>query len=180
MGAMCVCGCDDLILWMHGGYYLLLRCVSTNSYLVLYSTKYTETDQRNRNNLHVVVRDATRKLVRICYPLSSVVCHISTDLFPPLISKMPVIVPVLPPPSTGLVSTTPKPITPVHEAKSNGQTFTPLAALDSAEAVDSEVESKSRIPTVRLDSDLISDALAAQLATSLVGHVLFLKNQVPL
>ena|ERR1700722_8850870 len=38
----------------------------------------------------------------------------------------------------------------------------------------------SRIPRVRLGVDVINDATAARLATSFVGHVLFLKNQVPL
>ena len=36
------------------------------------------------------------------------------------------------------------------------------------------------IPIVRLDVDVISDVLAAGLAVALVGHVLFLKSQVPL
>ncbi|KAF8959404.1 hypothetical protein BDZ97DRAFT_1667258, partial [Flammula alnicola] len=34
-------------------------------------------------------------------------------------------------------------------------------------------------PVARLDTDMITDATAARLATSLLGHVLFLKNQVP-
>ncbi|KAJ7573997.1 hypothetical protein C8J56DRAFT_980449 [Mycena floridula] len=37
----------------------------------------------------------------------------------------------------------------------------------------------SRIPRVILDADVVSGAMAAQLATSLLGHVLFLKSQVP-
>lgn len=37
-----------------------------------------------------------------------------------------------------------------------------------------------RIPRLRLDADVIPDMVAAKLATSLLGHVLFLKNQVPL
>ena len=36
------------------------------------------------------------------------------------------------------------------------------------------------IPIVRLDVDAVSDVLAAGLAAALVGHVLFLKGQVPL
>ncbi|KAF9074663.1 hypothetical protein BDP27DRAFT_1214101 [Rhodocollybia butyracea] len=36
-----------------------------------------------------------------------------------------------------------------------------------------------RIPRIRLDMDAIPDMMAAKLATSLLGHVLFLKNQVP-
>lgn len=42
-----------------------------------------------------------------------------------------------------------------------------------------EVTVESRVPVVRLDVDAISDAVAARLATSLLGHVLYLKNQVP-
>lgn len=40
--------------------------------------------------------------------------------------------------------------------------------------------SRGSIPLVKLDVDLVTDAMAARLATSLLGHVLFLKNQVPL
>ena len=43
-----------------------------------------------------------------------------------------------------------------------------------------EATVKSRVPVVLLDVDAISDAVAARLATSLLGHVLYLKNQVPL
>lgn len=38
----------------------------------------------------------------------------------------------------------------------------------------------SRIPRVILDVESITNTLAAQLATSLLGHVLFLKSQIPL
>ena len=38
----------------------------------------------------------------------------------------------------------------------------------------------STIPTVVLDTDVVSDNMAARLCTSFLGHVLFLKNQVPL
>ncbi|KAE9392781.1 hypothetical protein BT96DRAFT_1023407 [Gymnopus androsaceus JB14] len=37
----------------------------------------------------------------------------------------------------------------------------------------------NQIPRLRLDVDVIPDTIAANLATSLLGHVLFLKNQVP-
>jgi hypothetical protein len=37
-----------------------------------------------------------------------------------------------------------------------------------------------KYPLVKLDTEMITDATAARLATSLLGHVLFLKNQVPL
>ena len=35
-------------------------------------------------------------------------------------------------------------------------------------------------PLVRLDVDVITDSIAGRLATSLLGHVLYLKNQIPL
>lgn len=35
-------------------------------------------------------------------------------------------------------------------------------------------------PVVTLDVDVISEATASRLAASLLGHVLFLKNQIPL
>ena len=38
----------------------------------------------------------------------------------------------------------------------------------------------SAIPTVVLDADVVSDNMAAKLCTSFLGHVLFLKNQIPL
>ncbi|KAF8815795.1 hypothetical protein BYT27DRAFT_7155397 [Phlegmacium glaucopus] len=34
-------------------------------------------------------------------------------------------------------------------------------------------------PLVRLDADIITDSMAGRLATSLLGHILFLKNQIP-
>ncbi|KAJ3561257.1 hypothetical protein NP233_g10304 [Leucocoprinus birnbaumii] len=38
----------------------------------------------------------------------------------------------------------------------------------------------SNLPVVVLDVDILTDTIAARLATSLLGHVLFLKNQIPL
>lgn len=38
----------------------------------------------------------------------------------------------------------------------------------------------STVPTVVLDTDVVSDNMAARLCISFLGHVLFLKNQVPL
>ncbi|GLB33210.1 hypothetical protein LshimejAT787_0100950 [Lyophyllum shimeji] len=40
--------------------------------------------------------------------------------------------------------------------------------------------STNNIPIVSLDVEKITDALAARLATSLIGHILYLKGQVPL
>ncbi|KAG1741286.1 hypothetical protein EDB19DRAFT_1705153 [Suillus lakei] len=36
-----------------------------------------------------------------------------------------------------------------------------------------------KIPSITLDADLVTDSMAARLCISLVGHVLFLKSQVP-
>jgi hypothetical protein len=44
----------------------------------------------------------------------------------------------------------------------------------------SEEEVSNAYPVVRLDVERITDAIAGRLATTLLGHVLFLKNQVPL
>lgn len=41
-------------------------------------------------------------------------------------------------------------------------------------------QTSSRLPVVVLDVDVLTDTIAARLATSLLGHVLFLKNQIPL
>jgi len=41
-------------------------------------------------------------------------------------------------------------------------------------------EVSNAYPVVRLDVESITDAIAGRLATTLLGHVLFLKNQVPL
>lgn len=38
----------------------------------------------------------------------------------------------------------------------------------------------NHFPLVRLDVDIITDSIAGRLAMSLLGHVLFLKNQIPL
>lgn len=37
-----------------------------------------------------------------------------------------------------------------------------------------------KIPSITIDADVITDVMAARLATSLLGHILFLKSQVPL
>jgi hypothetical protein len=43
-----------------------------------------------------------------------------------------------------------------------------------------ESEEILKIPRATLGLDVISAALAAQLATNLLGHILYLKSQVPL
>jgi hypothetical protein len=50
----------------------------------------------------------------------------------------------------------------------------------SAMGVAADGSRMTEYPLVKLDTEIITDATAARLATSLLGHVLFLKNQVPL
>ena len=45
---------------------------------------------------------------------------------------------------------------------------------------DAALCSSNNFPLVRLDVDAITDCIAGRLATNLLGHVLFLKNQIPL
>ena len=53
---------------------------------------------------------------------------------------------------------------------------------DESDATASVTEGSSlnHFPIVRLDVDVITDSIAGRLATSLLGHVLFLKSQIPL
>ncbi|KAK1231064.1 hypothetical protein PQX77_005823 [Marasmius sp. AFHP31] len=63
--------------------------------------------------------------------------------------------------------------------KSNG--VVPQQNPRSAIPLQAEEDSpKPRIPTVRLDVPIVTDSIAARLATTLLNHVLFLKSQVPL
>ena len=57
---------------------------------------------------------------------------------------------------------------------------TSVGAIGSGIPAHGPVMSDSEYPLVKLDTDIITDATAARLATSLLGHILFLKNQVPL
>lgn len=43
-----------------------------------------------------------------------------------------------------------------------------------------DASTASTYPMVKLDTEKITDATAGRLATSFLGHVLFLKNQIPL
>lgn len=51
---------------------------------------------------------------------------------------------------------------------------------NDAQADVTDGSSFNHFPLVRLDVDVITDSMAGRLATSLLGHVLFLKNQIPL
>jgi len=53
-------------------------------------------------------------------------------------------------------------------------------AGDSVKFVLEEETEAIPYPVVKLDTDRITDTTAGRLASSLLGHVLFLKNQVPL
>ncbi|KAK1233301.1 hypothetical protein PQX77_003546, partial [Marasmius sp. AFHP31] len=79
---------------------------------------------------------------------------------------MPVLTPSTAPPSS-------------LPTKSNG--VVPQQNPRSAIPLQAEEDSpKPRIPTVRLDVPIVTDSIAARLATTLLNHVLFLKSQVPL
>ena len=54
------------------------------------------------------------------------------------------------------------------------------ANVEGNGGVISEEEISNAYPVVRLDVEKITDVIAGRLATTLLGHVLFLKNQVPL
>ena len=56
----------------------------------------------------------------------------------------------------------------------------PLKVLSDEDVVSVAGSPLNKFPVVRLDVDVITDSIAGRLATSLLGHVLFLKNQIPL
>jgi hypothetical protein len=94
--------------------------------------------------------------------------------------KMPVLTPsFLPPP---VISAFPSPSCP----SSNGTrpSATPTSPKQGAVTQRSDMPSVRKralkIPFVRLDTPTIQDDMAASLAVALLGHVLFLKSQVPL
>ena len=69
----------------------------------------------------------------------------------------------------------PRPFSSQGDARTNTVTDAP-----DQNAGNPDPKPTTSIPVVRLDVDAVSDALAAGLAVALVGHVLFLKSQVPL
>jgi len=79
---------------------------------------------------------------------------------------MPLVTPAGPAPQTASIP-------PSTAASSPGKVL-----RSSQDAV--SVKSSTKIPVVCLDVDTIKDEVAAKLATSLLGHVLFLKSQIPL
>ncbi|GJE99446.1 hypothetical protein PsYK624_157090 [Phanerochaete sordida] len=54
-----------------------------------------------------------------------------------------------------------------------------LAAKPAADEATSEAQRVLAVPTVTLNYDVVSSAMAARLATSVLSHVLFLKSQIP-
>ncbi|KAF8125497.1 hypothetical protein EV363DRAFT_1225895, partial [Boletus edulis] len=64
-----------------------------------------------------------------------------------------------------------------HDTKEADPINNEEAKMTNARA--SSIAVTSTIPTVVLDTDAVSDNMAARLCTSFLGHVLFLKNQVP-
>ena len=76
-------------------------------------------------------------------------------------------------------------VTPAGPASQTAFIPLPTAALPLGKVLGGSkdalsVKSGTRIPIVCLDVDTIKDDVAAKLAISLLGHVLFLKNQIPL
>jgi hypothetical protein len=67
---------------------------------------------------------------------------------------------------------------PRHDTKKGDSIVNEEAEATSARTLGIAVT--STVPTVVLDTDVVSDNMAARLCTSFLGHVLFLKNQVPL
>ncbi|TFY74598.1 hypothetical protein EWM64_g9414, partial [Hericium alpestre] len=95
---------------------------------------------------------------------------------------MPTLAPVFDPPSSSLAS-----------SSSTASSFASRNSMSPVSSVPTSPERESRkengkpgetervltIPAVKLDSPTISDEMAAHLSISLIGHVLFLKSQVP-
>jgi hypothetical protein len=80
----------------------------------------------------------------------------------------------VPPPS--LSSDVPlRPPGMVRESQTKSQRSADEGSSPRVEAI-----STCKHPVVCLDLDVIADEVAARLAASLLGHLLFLKNQVPL
>ena len=65
-----------------------------------------------------------------------------------------------------------------HDTTKPDSTANEEPEISSAKTLSTAVT--STVPTVMLDTDVVSDNMAARLCTSFLGHVLFLKNQVPL
>jgi hypothetical protein len=63
--------------------------------------------------------------------------------------------------------------------QSNSSSFEPSAMPHSLD-VPPPPTSRSRIPRVKLEQPSITPIMAGHLASSLIGHILFLKNQIPL
>ena len=94
--------------------------------------------------------------------------------------EMPTLTPsYLPPPA---VSTFPSPPC----ASSNGTRFSATMPTSPKHAVSQRSDMPSvrkralKVPFVKLDTPTIQEDMAASLAVALLGHVLFLKSQVPL
>ncbi|KIK77877.1 hypothetical protein PAXRUDRAFT_834820 [Paxillus rubicundulus Ve08.2h10] len=75
---------------------------------------------------------------------------------------------------------TPGPVLNVTNLLASGDEIRNETALTSTSARHlSSMVPTSKIPTVMLDTDLVTGTMAARLCISFLGHVMFLKNQVP-
>lgn len=68
---------------------------------------------------------------------------------------------------------------PVHTLPINAEAACVENAQNADDGTDGFLE-RLKVPTVILESPSISHTMAAGLSLSLLGHTLFLKNQVPL
>jgi hypothetical protein len=102
---------------------------------------------------------------------------------------MPLISPAEAPPTAKISSMTAEPSSKSSSSSiTNGHSKStptkvgrsPKAGKDLKQAEEKTDGITSRIPKVQLDIDVITDSIAAKLATSFLGHILFLKGQVPL
>ncbi|KAJ8697609.1 hypothetical protein PTI98_004395 [Pleurotus ostreatus] len=85
---------------------------------------------------------------------------------------MPYLAPSVSPPKSHC--TAPEILQPMQETLSLNKQRGTCINFDDLEKMDN-----ARIPAVYVNNDVVTSAMAARLATSMLGHVLFLKNQVP-
>jgi len=153
--------------------YIDCRCA-----LLLYlycNPRYTTRLTRSRDHLSSLDHNTTRATaVYVVTPTNNVESR----------KEMPTLTPsYLPPPA---ISAFPSPCASSNGALSNGTLFSATTASPKQNAVTQRSDKPSvrkralKVPFVKLDTPTIQEDMAASLAVALLGHVLFLKSQVPL
>lgn len=95
---------------------------------------------------------------------------------------MPIVTPSIHPPGYDISTASILPaslISSKEDSKSNRSTTIPSQTNVNL-SYGSSLDSTSNIPSIMLGTDVITDVMAARLSMNLLGHVLFLKSQVPL